>query len=309
MSKQPKTNKLIIQIQKIQRHTAIPVKSKASKTNKLITKITNLHTNTKPIKQTITNTINTITQKPITSTNDITSLITSNNLFPPEIPIQSAIGKSGLMWPRGIAFSHDAAPLLDSYSKTGCPTDCGPPWTLTHIITAIKRGAHPTANKPIARRYLINQTMTKVNENFARIIKWGSIKDNPPTNLKISPIAMIPHKSRDYRSILDLSFQIRVKGKRQPSVNQTTNKLAPQKAMAGLGRVLQRIIQVLGTNYNPEAPFMFAKCDIKDGFWRMIVNEKDSWNFCYILPPPSKNTHIDEIEIVVPNSLQMGWCE
>jgi hypothetical protein len=213
------------------------------------------------------------------------------------------------MWPRGIAFTHDAATLLDSYSKTGCPTDCGPQWSTEHIITAIKRGAHPSANKPEARRYLINQTMEKVKENFAKIIKWKDIKTNIPPNLKISPIAMIPHKSRDYRSILDLSFQIRMKGKLQPSVNQTTNKLAPQKAMAGLGRALQRIIQTLADNYDTKRPFKFAKCDIKDGFWRMIVNEQDSWNFCYILPPPSKSTPIDEIEIVVPTSLQMGWCE
>ena len=245
----------------------------------------------------------------ILSKNDIQNVIESNNLFPPEIPVKSAIGKYGLMWPRGLAFIHDAAPLLDSYSRVGCPTDCGPQWTETHIIAAIKRGAHPSANKPNARRYLINQTMEKVKENFARIVKWKDIKQNIPPNLKISPIAMIPHKSRDFRSILDLSFQIRLKGKRQPSVNQTTNKLAPQKAMAGLGRALQRIIITLADNHNKNKPFKFAKCDIKDGFWRMIVSETDSWNFCYILPPPSKTTPIDEIEIIVPNSLQMGWCE
>jgi hypothetical protein len=243
------------------------------------------------------------------SHDDINKLINSNNLFPTEIPIQSTIGKLGLMWPRGFAFAHDAAPLLNSYSTQGCPTDCGPAWTKEHIITALKRGAHPTANKPEARKYLIAQTLTKVNEKFAKIIKWGTIKDNPPTNLKISPIAMIPHKSRDYRSILDLSFQIRLHNKKQQSVNQSTNKLAPQKAMAGLGRVLQRIIHTLSSNYNPKAPFKFAKCDIKDGFWRMTVSEEDSWNFCYVLPPPSKNTPLDELEIVVPQSLQMGWCE
>ena len=245
----------------------------------------------------------------IMSKTDVKKLIENNNLFPPEIPVKSAIGKYGLMWPRGIAFAHDAAPLLTSYSEKGCPTDCGPQWTKEHIIAAITRGAHPTAKIPIARRYLINQTMAKVHEKFAKVIKWGDIKNNIPKNLKISPIAMIPHKSRDYRSILDLSFQLRIKGKLHPSVNKTTNKLAPQKAMAGLGKALQRIVQTLADNYNTTLPFKFAKCDIKDGFWRMIVNEEDSWNFCYTIPPPSKHTPIDEIEIVVPTSLQMGWCE
>ena len=254
-------------------------------------------------------TAQTKTNKAIMSKDDIKTLIDSNNLFPPELPVKSAIGKYGLMWPQGIAFAHDAAPLLTSYSEKGCPTDCGPQWTKQHIIAAITRGSHPTAKTPVARRYLINQTMAKVKENFAKIVKWGEIKQNIPKNLKISPIAMIPHKSRDYRSILDLSFQLRIKGKLQPSVNKTTNKLAPQKAMAGLGKALHRIIQTLADNYDITLPFKFAKCDIKDGFWRMIVSEEDSWNFCYTIPPPSKQTPLDDIEIVVPTSLQMGWCE
>ena len=213
------------------------------------------------------------------------------------------------MWPQGFTLLHDAATLLESYSRFGCPTDCGPQWSQEHIIAAIQRGAHPTAKKPEARRYLITQTMNKVQEKFANIVKWGDIMHNIPKNLKISPIAMIPHKSRDYRSILDLSFQTRLKGTRQASVNQSTNKLAPQKAMAKLGTTLQRLIQTLATNYDVNAPFVFAKCDIKDGFWRMVVSDYDSWNFCYTLPPQSKETPIEEIEIVVPTSLQMGWCE
>jgi hypothetical protein len=39
------------------------------------------------------------------------------------------------------------------------------------------------------------------------------------------------------------------------------------------------------------------------------VNDKNAWNFCYVLPAKQGNTNIDDIEIVVPNSLQMGWCE
>ena len=207
----------------------------------------------------------------ITSKEDINKIINNNNLFPPEIPVKSAIGKYGLMWPRGIAVLHDASTLLTSYSEQGCPTDCGPDWPTEHIIAAIKRGAHPTAKKPEARRYLINQTMTKVNENFAKIVKWGDIKDNIPPKLKISPIAMIPHKSRDYRSILDLSFQLRIKGKRKESVNMTTNKLAPQKAMAGLGKALQRIIQTMADHHNESAPFNKIKMN---DLWSLL-------SYCY----------------------------
>ena len=59
----------------------------------------------------------------------------------------------------------------------------------------------------------------------------------------------------------------------------------------------------------PTCPFKFAKIDIKDGFWHMAVNDSNAWNFCYVLPTLNKNLPLDEMELVVPNSLQMGWCK
>ena len=213
------------------------------------------------------------------------------------------------MWPRGLAKSHDAAPLLDDYSMNGCPVDCGDNWTHEHIMAALQRGPHISANIKQAKECLLLETEQKVKEGFAKTIRWGDIKNDIPPNLKISPIAMIPHKSRKFRAILDLSFQLRLKGKKQSSVNSGTTKQAPQKAMAGLGHALKRIIHEMGINYNPKFPYKFAKCDIKDGFWRMVVHPKDAYNFCYVLPPTSKNTSIDDLILVVPDSLQMGWCE
>jgi len=46
-------------------------------------------------------------------------------------------------------------------------------------------------------------------------------------------------------------------------------------------------------------PLFFAKWDIKDGFWQMMVSQEDAWNFCYILP----TKHGEPIQIVVPTSL------
>ena len=50
-----------------------------------------------------------------------------------------------------------------------------------------------------------------------------------------------------------------------PSVNSETVKQAPAESMVQLGRSLQRIIALMADNYNPAAPFLFAKLDIKDG--------------------------------------------
>ena len=214
------------------------------------------------------------------------------------------------MWPRGIAFKHPAAKLLQHYSTQGCPVDIGEDWSVEHIITALKRGPHISAKKKQAALHLRAETKQKVQEGYAKIIKWSDIKDNIPPNIKISPVAMIPHKSRSYRTIIDLSFQLRIRGKIMPSVNSATKVLAPQKAMAQIGTALKRIIFKLAENYNLDKPFIFSKVDLKDGFWRMVVNQKDAWNFCYVLPSTKNNQQtIDNTEIVVPHALQMGWAE
>jgi hypothetical protein len=61
--------------------------------------------------------------------------------------------------------------------------------------------------------------------------------------LKISPIAAIPHKSKAFRSILDLSFRLWLKnGGILAAVNDTTIKSAPKGAIDQIGECLTRII-------------------------------------------------------------------
>ena len=235
--------------------------------------------------------------------------ILDGSAFPEDIPVKDDIGKIGLMWPRGLAKFHDAAPLLNVYSTKGCPVDCGKNWNKIHITTAIKRGNHSSANEPDAFTYLKLEAQEKVNMGYAKIVKWKDIKDNIPQELKISPAAMIPHKTRKFRGLLDLTFQLRLKGTKLPSVNSETKMVAPQMSMAQMGKVIRRIIDEMATHYNLHHPFKFAKIDIKDGFWRLYVANHQAWNFCYILSLPPTTDNLDEIEILVPNSLQMGWTE
>ena len=53
-------------------------------------------------------------------------------------------------------------------------------------------------------------------------------------------------------------------------------------------------------------PILFSKIDLKDGYWKMCVNEKYAWNFEYVLP---KEKPEEEVYLVIPDALQMGWCE
>ena len=122
---------------------------------------------------------------------------------------------------------------------------------------------------------------------------------------------MIPHKSRSYRTILDLSFKLMVDNKELPSVNENTSTTAPQYYMKELGRVLEIMVSLMDVAPSNSPDFLFSKLDIKDVFWRLKVTQDDSWIFCYVLSSitGTENINIDDIHIVVPDSLQMGWTE
>lgn len=138
-----------------------------------------------------------------------------------------------------------------------------------------------------------------------KVVLWDDIKDSLPEQLKVSPLAMIPHKSRKFRAILDLSFRLRLKnGDVVPSVNEGTTLEAPAAAIDQMGHALSRIIHAFAEAGEDDKVFM-AKFDIKDGFWRLDCKEGEEWNFAYVLPQPEG----EPIRLVVPTSLQMGWVE
>ena len=147
------------------------------------------------------------------------------------------------MCPAGLALHHPAADLLLQYATKGCPTNTGRPWTKAEMEAAIERGPHKSALEPEPMAQQTKEVLEKIATKQAKVVLWDDIKDNPPEQLKISPITMIPHKSRGYRAILDLSFAIRLAmGKVVPSVNETSVKTAPKGAIDQMGHSLMRII-------------------------------------------------------------------
>jgi len=170
---------------------------------------------------------------------------------------------------------------------------------------AIAQGPHVSALNPEAMAQLAAEVAEKEKKGQARVVLWDDIKDNPPPELKISPIAMIPHKSRLFRAILDLSFSIRLNdGSNIPAVNDSSTKTAPQGAIDQMGHSLRRIIHAFA-QADPTAKVFMSKWDIKDGFWRLCAQAGEEWNFCYVLPQPDG----EPTRLVVPTSLQMGWIE
>ena len=117
--------------------------------------------------------------------------------------------------------------------------------------------------------------MEKFRQGFAKVVSFKSLLKNMSTNLKNSQIAMIPHKSKHFREILDLSFELKMNGKKMPSVNNGTHPTATQHSMNELGRVLERMINLMASAKNEDQPFLFSKLDISDGFWRVKVRNND----------------------------------
>ena len=66
----------------------------------------------------------------------------------------------------------------------------------------------------------------------------------------------------------------------------------------------------MADNHDNDNRFYFSKLDVKDGFWRMVVAHENAWNFTYVLPSADgKAVTLQDTELVVPDALQMGWCE
>ena len=141
--------------------------------------------------------------------------------------------------------------------------------------------------------------------NQARLVCYEKFKGYFRTKTKVSPIAEIPHKSKAFRSIMDLSFSLKLTPHgRVPSVNENMEKTAPVGAIDQIRHVLLRLIHAFAESTDCANIFQ-SKWDIKDGFWRLDCKEGEEWNFCCVLP---HNPGMPK-KLVVPKSLQMGWIE
>ena len=226
-------------------------------------------------------------------------------LFRVPTPKQASKKYKGQMNPSGLALEHPAKEVLLEYAHGGCPVNTGKPWTIEMMEAMIEKGPHVSALADDAIEQFQQEVADKEKKGQCKVVLWDDIKHNPPEATKISPIAAIPHKSRTYRAILDLSFGLTLKdGGIVESVNDTTVKTAPKGAIDQMGHSLARIIHAMAQAEEDAKVFM-AKWDIKDGFWRLQAEKGAEWNFCYVLPQKPGMP----VKLVVPISLQMGWVE
>jgi hypothetical protein len=148
------------------------------------------------------------------------------------------------MCPRGLALRHPAAGALLEYATGGCPVNTGKNWTAEMVKTAVQRGAHVSALVSEAMEQLLTEALEKEKKGQCKIVDYEELnRKGLPPQLKISRIAMIPHKSRLFRAILNLSFRIKLQdGSYIPSINETTTLEAPAGAIDQMGHELDRVI-------------------------------------------------------------------
>jgi hypothetical protein len=108
----------------------------------------------------------------------------------------------GEMCPSVLALLHPAADLLKEWATYGCPTKTITPWMQEQMQAVVDRGPNRSALTDDTITHFRAEVNEKVKRGQAKLVAWDSIKDNPPVELKISPIAAIPHKSK-HHSIYD----------------------------------------------------------------------------------------------------------
>ena len=213
------------------------------------------------------------------------------------------------MFPRNRATKHPAYQMLLDWAINGCPTNCGPDWSLDQINAYLEYSNHTSANSPDAIQAIAAETQERIAAGICQAVPWNTIKTNPPPNLKISPLAAIPHKTRLFRLIHDLSFSLCQTPNAAPfqPVNRFSDKeQVPHHSMHELGKVIPRLLHKMAT-LDTTRPIFFAKIDIKDGYWRLRVNENGKWNFAYALPHPSADS--DDVTLILCLALAMGWID
>lgn len=79
-----------------------------------------------------------------------------------------------------------------------------------------------------------------------------------------------------------------------------------QHAIYKLGNIIPHIIWQMVLALENGIPLLFSKINLKEGYWCIVVDKRDSWNFVYILPTEHPD---DEPEMIIPDVLQIHWSD
>jgi hypothetical protein len=191
--------------------------------------------------------------------------------------------KNRLMMPSACVNFHPFTETLRQWEE-GVPVDCGEDWTMEQLEAAIQQGPHKLALDPESIALIEEDVTYQVRAGYAQVVDWSWLKNHLPPQLKVSPIAVISQANCRGRMILDLPFSVirragkqgrKQRGERdimKESVNDSTARMAPEAPVKELGNVLAHLLQFM-QDVPAEEHIQFAKIDLADGYWRMIVEK------------------------------------
>ena len=133
---------------------------------------------------------------------------------------------------------------------------------------AIQYGAHSSAEDH--KQFLRDELADMVEAGHWLVLPYSSVRH--ATDLRISPLGVVPQRDRRPRPIVDYTFS---------GVNEATVKLAPPESMQ-FGKALDRIIQK-AAEANPRHGIVnLSKYDLADAFMRVGLAPSMMRSVCMI---------------------------
>jgi hypothetical protein len=185
---------------------------------------------------------------------------------------------------------HPAAHLLGHLEARGAPVVMKTgPWSAAQKASALRRGPHKSALEHVD--FLRQELVDMIHKGQWTLLPAAQVLHM--TNLRLSPLGVVPQRDRRPRTISDYSFF---------DVNDETCPLAPLESMQ-FGRALHLLLQRIAKANPRYGPVYLSKLDIADGFYRIRLLPSNIPKLGDFFPKsPGKDQ-----PIALPFTLPMGW--
>ena len=150
-------------------------------------------------------------------------------------------------------------------------------------------GAHSSANDH--KEFLRDKLADMVEAGHLLVLKYSSVRY--ATDLRISPLGVVPQRDCQPRPIVDYTFS---------SVNKATVKLAPPESMQ-FAKALDRMIQKAADANSQHGTVNLSKYDLADAFMRVGLSPSMILKLAVVVPTTSPD---EDPLIAVPMVLPMG---
>lgn len=192
--------------------------------------------------------------------------------------------------PLNLVERHPAHRILRHYKNHGVPvTLADSPWTHAEVEAGLLRGPHKSAYEFI--EFLREDMADMVKKGIWTVVTYDSIKKMK--GLRLSPIGVVPQRSRRPRPIVDYTFF---------GVNDATQPNVPVESMQ-FGRALERVLRRILLANPAYGKVYLIKIDLSDGFYRVNLRVPDIPKLGVLFP----NLPEEPPLVALPLKLPMGW--